>query len=559
MRIGSIKSSRGEPNGYDDVLRRREQLLWERQEELSRSQTAHFESSFKSLLNQNEAMQRLLEQLLLEREQWKVREDQLFQQIDRLQSENREMKGFLGQAIRSSSQASGRLEPVQEALEDEMRPQEGAVKPDMEAKATKEDGKRGRESLIEPNRQQTKGIGDDENNEGSSARQTHPDDRQQSIVPPWTLELKAAMAAVDEFDVLAEDLDFRELAKRAAAAKEAALSSNSKRDIDLTAQTAQQAVRDMQNDFNKTDPEESTESFSSSVKTSASEDMSAGPPPTLSLGADDIFWVNQLHTAMSNAGYYAGDEDVEDFYFGESTQSAVLTYQCCEGLTETGVVDEAMWIKLLGPDLAPVRSEDLYDTNSAQDSSGGRLTEAKNDGGVKSDKPYSEFFSAIRHASASLGPDGDVDIDEEMITQDTIALDDGSVVQSTVSTSAHAHFGSWPVLMDGDGGRGVHALHVALGQQGFHAGEDDMRWWQFGDGTTSALKTFQACSGLPETGVCDVNTWKMLLGPDAKPEHLRDLRSGDSYDEDLSHVEGEERVWLLGEQRWENRRRMSGQ
>jgi peptidoglycan hydrolase-like protein with peptidoglycan-binding domain len=30
---------------------------------------------------------------------------------------------------------------------------------------------------------------------------------------------------------------------------------------------------------------------------------------------------------------------------------------------------------------------------------------------------------------------------------------------------------------------------------------------QFGDGTMNALKAFQACSGLPESGVCDARTW----------------------------------------------------
>lgn len=47
------------------------------------------------------------------------------------------------------------------------------------------------------------------------------------------------------------------------------------------------------------------------------------------------------------------------------------------------------------------------------------------------------------------------------------------------------------MLREGDGGRHVHELQVALVQKGFWPGEDDMLWWQFGDATCSAVQTFQ--------------------------------------------------------------------
>lgn len=49
----------------------------------------------------------------------------------------------------------------------------------------------------------------------------------------------------------------------------------------------------------------------------------------------------------------------------------------------------------------------------------------------------------------------------------------------------------WPTLMEGDGGKLVHALQVSLGVAGFHCNEDEMRWWMFDTTTVNALKTFQ--------------------------------------------------------------------
>ena len=56
----------------------------------------------------------------------------------------------------------------------------------------------------------------------------------------------------------------------------------------------------------------------------------------------------------------------------------------------------------------------------------------------------------------------------------------------------------------------------------------------------------QACSGLPETGVVDSDTWIKLLGEDASPDKLATLTN--EYEDDLTDSQGA--VWLIGEQRW---------
>jgi len=309
-----------------------------------------------------------------------------------------------------------------------------------------------------------------------------------------------------------------------------------------------------------------------------------GPPPPLSVGADDIFWVNQLHTALADEGYYPGDEDIDDFYFGDSTQGAVMTFQACSGLTESGVVDKDTWTALLGPSLELKESRNL-DEESTQnlqspphsppiDAFLGNSADAAGD----ETKPYAELFSARLQEDTAIGPDGEVLSTSNVLNiHETGVFRDGHVVDDVISLTQNSLKGShgaerqttvsvatshtetqrtaWPVLLEGDGGQEVHSLHVALSTAGFDPGEEDARWWQFGDSTLNALKTFQACSGLPESGVVDPGTWKALLGADAVPAEVDRLRSGASDDEDLADVQNGGRVWLMGEQRWENRSR----
>jgi hypothetical protein len=69
------------------------------------------------------------------------------------------------------------------------------------------------------------------------------------------------------------------------------------------------------------------------------------------------------------------------------------------------------------------------------------------------------------------------------------------------------------------------------------------------------LLLLQACSGLPESGVCDGRTWQALLGPDATPADVADLKSEEYEDDMTSPHEGA--VWLLGEQRWSDPQRVN--
>lgn len=78
----------------------------------------------------------------------------------------------------------------------------------------------------------------------------------------------------------------------------------------------------------------------------------------------------------------------------------------------------------------------------------------------------------------------------------------------------------WPVLREGDGGRHVHALHAALEKKGYWPGDDDMRWWQYGDATVSAMQSAQVSSaheyrmGLLQAATCVTGAGLLLASPD---------------------------------------------
>jgi hypothetical protein len=62
----------------------------------------------------------------------------------------------------------------------------------------------------------------------------------------------------------------------------------------------------------------------------------------------------------------------------------------------------------------------------------------------------------------------------------------------------------------------------------------------------------QATARLTETGVVDADTWKALMGPEATPAFLSALTN--EFEDDLT--DDSEAMWLLGEQRWERRKKV---
>lgn len=264
-----------------------------------------------------------------------------------------------------------------------------------------------------------------------------------------------------------------------------------------------------------------------------------GPPPTLAPGDDDIFWVNQLQAALLEGGCYPGEEELELWLFGDSTQSALLTFQAMNGLPETGVADRDTWIKLLGPELQPVIVSPSDEAEQGAEPADIAAPETPRQESAPPSSPWDNLFDS----SKSIGSSGG----SQAGSRDTVPEAAASQASGPKSSAPKA----WPVVRLDDGGRAVHQLQCALEGAGYFCGDDEMLWWQFGGNTEASLRTFQACNGLPETGVSDTATWLALLGKDAQPAGLLDLHAKDPvYDDDMEGHNHDGAVWLLGEQRW---------
>ena len=88
---------------------------------------------------------------------------------------------------------------------------------------------------------------------------------------------------------------------------------------------------------------------SGTVSSGGSSSSSRSPNgwPTLRL-EDGGVEVHKLQVLLDERGYYSGEEDMEYWFFGSTTENALGTFQASNGLPDTGVACERTWIKLFG-------------------------------------------------------------------------------------------------------------------------------------------------------------------------------------------------------------------
>ena len=270
-------------------------------------------------------------------------------------------------------------------------------------------------------------------------------------------------------------------------------------------------------------------------------DIPPGERPVLCMGADDIKWMATLHKALDDAGFHPGDEDMEEWLFQGGTQEALFFYQACNGLEETGIADAPTWEALLGPvEAAKGEADKPKDADGASKRDDDKASEKDSTTPVTPPRPV---------ASASVTTTTTATTKEETATVSTKeSKDDASASESTSTTSASETV-KRQMLMYGDGGVSVRYLQLVLAREGFFCGDEDTEWWQFGDSTENALKTFQESNKLTVTGTALPEVWDMMLEKHDPEEVLNECN--DEYCDDVIALQQAGAVFLLGEGRWE--------
>jgi len=287
--------------------------------------------------------------------------------------------------------------------------------------------------------------------------------------------------------------------------------------------------------------------------------------PLCKQGEDDIYLMATMQSCLNDAGFWAGEEDEADFYFGPSTADALCYFQASAGLPETGVCDAETWGALLGaerhawgPPPGAVGFEEAGDAAAGDAAASAAAPAAPGPASLSaaaaSAKAWSETAVTALVEDEDASASGREDLWGDEKSRNKKAFDDLARREKSDPFFTKKNAKKWPVLRPEDGGWETHKLQVLLDEQGYYSGEEDMEYWFFGTTTENALGTFQASNGIPDTGLTCAETWRVLLGEarfamDATAA-LETVGDGE-FPLDLSR---QDRVFLLGENRFEDRK-----
>ena len=265
--------------------------------------------------------------------------------------------------------------------------------------------------------------------------------------------------------------------------------------------------------------------------------------PLLRNGDNDVYLMTLVHSALMENGFWCGEDDTEEMYFGKKTEEAVEYFQGSKGmgLEVNGMIDTETWLALLGkekfewgPAPGAILDEDVASCREGIARKAFEEAQKKLEAvsSKEEEDPYGEDIEA--------GPR---------------AEDDFIDVKGSSGVSVE-----WPILRLDEGGLAVHKMQAMLSSLGFNCGEDDAEYWFMGTDTKNALQAFQASEMLPETGIVDFTTWKKLFEAcgheNATVKTIEEafaMVAENEYSIDRSPgCEGEKGVWLIGEQRYEN-------
>lgn len=266
---------------------------------------------------------------------------------------------------------------------------------------------------------------------------------------------------------------------------------------------------------------------------SGGENASSGYP-TLQIGSSDGddsgAYVVMLQNRLQQLGYLTSSADGQ---YGSGTESAVLLFQETNGLTPTGIADNATQTALYAADAktAPVQAQASSDVMGVQqalqkwgflmgsaDGIIGNATETavaefKNYIYNTNKLAYAAYATAAPVAAATPAPD------EQPIAMDVPLVDNsvngynGEITEDVIKfvTGEHSFQVFQMVLQSGSEGPEVWRLQRRLHQLKYLFKPDG----SFGGLTQRALKYFQRKNGLPETGAADQATQELLFSTNA--------------------------------------------
>ena len=228
--------------------------------------------------------------------------------------------------------------------------------------------------------------------------------------------------------------------------------------------------------------------------------------------------VRKLQARLTELGYYAGGVDG---VYGESTQSAVKTFQRANNLSADGQAGEATQKKLYSSSAKsnsrPVTTANPNATRSLSIGMEGndvfsaqeRLVKLGYLTGVADGVFGAETQSAVLafQKRNNLTQDGVVGASTLKKLNSSSAKSAGAAATATPSP------GTYAALREGDSGTLVFDLQERLYELGYYSGRIDGR---FGAGTTTAVKAFQAANGLTADGIAGQATQKKAYASDAK-------------------------------------------
>ena len=260
--------------------------------------------------------------------------------------------------------------------------------------------------------------------------------------------------------------------------------------------------------------------------------------PTLQYGSRDDddagAYVVMLQTRLTALGYLTGNSDGQ---FGDSTQTAVISFQENNGLTPSGIAD-AMTQSVLysteavpAPDQAANRSADVQMVQAmlAQwgfmvGSADGIAGEATRTGVANFKKyiydTYGALYSVYATPEPTAGPTPDPDVQpvaEDMLLSEAQRLSEngysGDITDDVkgFATGENEFIVYQRTVQRGDTGDEVWRVQRRLRQLGYLYNPDGT----YGAMTELSVTAFQRRNGLPENGAADEATQRKLFSLDA--------------------------------------------